>query len=257
MDSALFDLNSEIETSHWWFVARRAIMRAVLESVVPPGQAHKIVEVGCGTGANIAALVDDYECVGIDPSEAAIEHARKRFPQVSYLEGAAPADLGEGRGRVDAYLVMDVLEHTKDDRGLVTELVESLDPGGYFLITVPADMRLWTEHDVTHGHFRRYDRDSLRALWYDLPVSEHLVSYFNSRLYPAVRLMRAVSKKRGRAMGREGSDLKVPSKPVNALLRSMFAGEAKRLVRSVGRPPKRGYRRGVSMIALLRREPGS
>ncbi len=253
MDSALFDLNSEMETSHWWFVARRAITRAVLESVVPPGKAHKIVDFGCGTGANIAALADDYECVGIDSSAAALEHARRRFPHVTYLEGIAPDDLGEARQGTDAYLVMDVLEHVEDDRGLLTELVDSLEPGGYLLVTVPADMRLWTEHDMSHGHFRRYDADSLRELWSRLPVAEVMVSYFNSRLYPIVRVLRALSKKRGRAGGEEGSDLRLPSKPVNAVLRWVLAGEAKRLVR-VMRGEASPYRRGVSLVAMLRRE---
>lgn len=257
MDSALFDLNAEIETSHWWFVARRAIMQAVLGSVVPPGRSRKIIDFGCGTGANIAALADEYECVGIDSSAAALEHARERFPHVTYVEGRTPDDLGEIRRGTDAYLLMDVLEHVENDRGLLTELVGSLEPGGYLLVTVPADMRLWSEHDVSHGHFRRYDADGLRTLWRGLPVSEHLVSYFNSRLYPAARVMRALSRRRGRAIGQEGSDLDLPSKPVNALLCRIFAGEAKRLARSVEHPGNHGYRRGVSLIALLQREPAS
>ncbi len=80
------------------------------------------------------------------------------------------------------------------------------------------------------------------------------MSYFNSRLYPAARIVRALNRKRGGTAGEGGSDLRLPSKPLNSLLRSVFAGEARRLVRTARRPGKRAYRRGVSLIALLRRD---
>ncbi len=252
MDPALFDLNAEIEQSHWWFSARRDIMRAVLGRVMSP-DAGLVVDIGCGTGANIAALTDRFECAGIDPSEVAIDHARRRFPDVQFLHGIAPAGLGDLANRADAILLMDVLEHVEDDRGLLTELVDTLRPGGHIFITVPADMRLWTEHDVSHGHHRRYDAELLRSVWDGLPVTERLVSHYNSRLYPIVRAVRAVSKRRGHAGGEEGSDLSMPIRPANYVLRRIFLGERRRILGAID-ASGRGYRRGVSLIAVLRRE---
>ena len=252
MDPALFDLNAEIEQSHWWFSARRQITGALLERVMP--DSGMVIDIGCGTGANIASLVDRHECVGIDPSEVAVEHARQRFPEVTFLHGVALEGLGDHVDRADAFLLMDVLEHVEDDRGLLTEVVESLRPGGHILITVPADMRLWSEHDVSHGHYRRYDPEMLRAVWDGLPLTELLVSPFNSRLYPIVRMLRALSKRRGHAGGEEGSDLSMPIRPANAVLRRIFRGESRRLVRALDRGTP-GYRRGVSLIAVLRRLP--
>ena len=49
-----------------------------------------IVDVGCGTGANIAAMAEDYTCVGIDPSREAIELARSRFPGGRFVCGPRP-----------------------------------------------------------------------------------------------------------------------------------------------------------------------
>ena len=252
MDPALFDLNAEFEQSHWWFSARRQITGALLERVMPTSGV--VIDIGCGTGANIASLVDRYQCAGIDPSEVAIDHARRRFPQVTFLHGVALEGLGDLAGDADAFLLMDVLEHVEDDRGLLAEVVGSLRPGGHILITVPADMRLWTEHDVSHGHHRRYDPEMLRAVWEDLPVTELLVSHFNSRLYPIVRMLRVLSKRRGHAGGEEGSDLSMPLRPANAVLRRLFRGESRRLVRALDRGTP-GYRRGVSLIAVLRRLP--
>ncbi len=252
MDPALFDLNAEIEQSHWWFSARRDIVRAVLERVMPP-ESRLVIDVGCGTGANVAALTDRYECVGIDPSAAAVRHAHRRFPDVEFLDGIAPEGLGDLATRADTFLLMDVLEHVEDHRGLLTELVKVLRPGGNILITVPADMRLWTEHDVSHGHYRRYDPEMLRSVWDGLPVTERLLSYYNSRLFPIVRAVRAVSRRRGYAGGEEGSDLSMPMRPVNAVLRRIFIGERRRVLGAIDAPGT-GYRRGVSLIAVLRRE---
>jgi len=252
VDPALFDLNAEIEQSHWWFSARRDIMQAVLERVMLPDSTH-VVDVGCGTGANIAALPDRYQRAGIDPSEVAVDHARRRFPDVQFLHGKAPEGLGDLASRADTLLLMDVLEHVEHDRELLAELVETLRPGGHFLITVPSDMRLWTEHDVSHGHYRRYDPATLRSVWDGLPVTERLLSHYNSRLYPIVRVVRAVSNRRGHAVGEEGSDLSMPMRPVNALLRRIFLGERRRILGAID-APGRGYRRGVSLIAVLRRE---
>jgi hypothetical protein len=61
--------------------------------------------------------------------------------------------------------------------------------GALVLITVPADMRLWSTHDETLLHYRRYDIGRLRAIREDLPVNVRLLCYFNSRLYLPVRMV--------------------------------------------------------------------
>ena len=253
MDPSLFDLNAEIEGAHWWFAGRRSIMRAVLEHGLPPG-ATTIVDIGCGTGGNVASLSDRWVSVGIDPSAEAIAHARRRFPDTEFLHGTAPGDLGDWAQRADAFLLMDVLEHVSDDKALLASLVEPLRPGSRILITVPADQRLWSDHDVSHGHFRRYDAASLRAAWSGLPVTELLLSHFNSRLYPVVRLVRALRRRRGHQAADEGSDLSMPMAPTNAVLRRIFSGESRRITRALAGNASAGYRRGVSLLALLRCE---
>jgi len=252
MDPALFDLNARVEQDHWWFAGRRRVMRDLLGAVVPAGDGALVIDVGCGTGANLASLHPAYRTVGIDPTQAAVERARERFPEVEFLCGMAPDDLGGRMSEADAVLVMDVLEHVEDDRALLRSLVEPLQPGAHVLITVPADMRLWSEHDVSHGHYRRYDVAGLRSVWDDLPVAEVMLSPFNARLYPVARAVRWVSRRRGKAAGESGSDVSLPPAPVNAMLRAIFGGEAARLVR-VLRRRGRPYRRGVSLLSVLQR----
>jgi SAM-dependent methyltransferase len=255
MQSPQFQMNSEIELRHWWFVARRRILAALIAKVLPPSPQSIVVDIGCGTGGNIAALAERYACVGIDPSGEAIALARARFPQVRFLAGMAPDDLGDVSRQTRLLLATDVLEHVSDDFWLFSRLLAATAPGAYFLLTVPADPSLWSPHDQSHGHYRRYDRARFERLWQGLPVTPLLVSYFNRRLYPLVKLVRVVNRWRGKAQGQAGTDFTIPAAPVNRLLAGIFAGESRRLVRLLdGRG--RGYAAGVSLVALLRREEG-
>ena len=63
---------------------------------------------------------------------------------------------------VDCAILMDVLEHVKDDVGLLRDVDRILAPAAELLITVPAHAFLWSEHDVFLGHFRRYNHTMLR-----------------------------------------------------------------------------------------------
>jgi SAM-dependent methyltransferase len=250
-----FALHAELEETHWWFAARRRITCDIVHRLLPePGAT--VVDVGGGTGANIAALADRYEAIGIDPSEQGITYARARYPQVRFLSGSAPEDLGEIAGRADLFLLMDVLEHVPDDRRLLADLLASSKPGAHVLLTVPADMSLWSEHDVAFGHYRRYNEQLLRRVWDGLPVEVRMLSYFNARLFPAVKVVRTLNRWRGGASGRSGTDLSRPPELVNRLLCSLFAGERTVLAERLDGHRQRGYRFGVSLMAVLQRGPG-
>ncbi len=260
MRAEQFRLNADLEDRHWWFLARRRIVQRLVAAVLdrPPegGGRPLVVDVGCGTGANLAALSATCECVGIDPAIEAVALARQRFPQVRFLCGHAPADLGEVASRADLFLLTDVLEHVADDFRFFSELAAAAGPGAVFLITVPADMALWSMHDESHGHYRRYDRARLVRLWEGLPLRTLLVSHYFARVYPLVRLARAVSRWRGRAWGAADTDLAMPPAVVNRLLIRFTAGEGRRLSAALASSRARRYRRGVSLLALVRRQAG-
>jgi SAM-dependent methyltransferase len=255
MQSDQFQLHAEIEERHWWFRGRRSIVRRLLTEIAPPGSGRRIVDVGCGTGANIASLTDAYMCHGIDPSAEGIDLARKRFPAVHFTCGLAPDAFGSEERDADVLLAMDVMEHVPDDFAFVSGLLGALKPGGHLLVTVPADESLWSPHDENFGHYRRYTRDRLERVWRDLPVKPALVSHYMARLLPAVRAVRGLNRLRGRAAGAAGTDFTMPPAWVNTGLERTFTGESARLLAAM-HDPARAYRSGVSLIAILRREPG-
>ena len=74
-----FQLHAQIEDRHWWFVGRRKIIRRLVAEVVRPSTEAIVVDVGCGTGGNLAALAGRYRCIGIDTSDEAIRLARTLY----------------------------------------------------------------------------------------------------------------------------------------------------------------------------------
>jgi SAM-dependent methyltransferase len=256
MQTAQFQLHADIEQRHWWFVARRRILSDVIQAVVPPSPGTTIVDVGCGTGANLADLAGRYDCVGIDTSADAIRLARQRFADIRFIQGFAPRDLGSLIERARLVLLSDVLEHVSDDFALFSELLSAVRPGTYLLVTVPAELALWSEHDESFGHYRRYDAARLGQVWQGLAARPVFVSYFNARLYPIVKLVRRWNRWRNRSGGEAGTDFRLPGRWTNTALTHAFAGERRRLVRLARREPERPYARGVSLMALLERLPG-
>jgi len=256
MQTDQFQLHAEIENRHWWFCGRRRIVRRLLAEIAPPHSGRRIVDVGCGTGANIASLTDAYECHGIDPSAEGIRLARERFPAVQFTCGLAPEAFGPAERDANVLLAMDVMEHVPDDFLFASSLLGAVKPGGHLLVTVPADETLWSHHDVSFGHYRRYSRSRLESVWQGLPVTPLLVSHYMARLLPAVRTVRAVNRWRGQAAGAAGTDFTIPMDWINRGLEAMFVGEADRLVAAM-RNPRRAYPRGVSLVAILRRESGA
>lgn len=248
MTPELFAAHAAVEDRHWWFTARREILRAVVDQVAPRCAGLAVADIGCGTGANLAAMSDGFQCLGIDPAPEAIRLARARFPALDFRVSDDPRSTAGHLAKGGVILMTDVLEHVEDDRSLLTAAVESLPVGGHAVLTVPADPTLWSGHDVVFGHYRRYRREELVALWSRLPVHPLTVTHFNARLLPVIRAIR-----RWRGTDEQpGGDLAVPSGPLNGVLRRVFAGERRAVIRSVatGRP---AFHAGVSLLAVLRR----
>ncbi|MDP8999429.1 MAG: class I SAM-dependent methyltransferase [Myxococcota bacterium] len=257
MRDAQFALHAELEDRHWWFLGRRTIVQRLLERVVPPRPDALVIDVGCGTGANIAALSSSYRCLGLDESAQAIDLAKSRFVGVEYACEAKLSACADRFGAASAVLLMDVLEHVQDEFAMLSQLLSLLRPGTHVLITVPADPSLWTIHDESFGHWRRYDIGRLRETWRGLAVEERLLSPYNARLFPIIKAVRTMSKHRDRPAGKAGTDFSMPPWFVNHWLASLFSGEATLLERAIDHGTRPPYKRGASLIAILRRTDGA
>jgi SAM-dependent methyltransferase len=243
VEDTLFKTFAEVEERHWWFLARREIICAVAQRVLPAGAS--VLEVGCGTGFVLERLRERYRAYGIDVSPIALELCQKRG--LSQVSLGGPEDLSAVHGiRFQGVFLLDVLEHLDDDTEALRQISGVLAPGGAVIITVPAFMFLWSQHDEINQHRRRYTRatlsDSIRRSGFQLEQ----ISYFNSYLFP----LAAAARVGGSLLGRSApGGLGVPPAPVNALLRRIFASEGSRLVTSNRHG---GFPFGVSLLAVGR-----
>ena len=258
MQSEQFQLHADIEQRHWWFLGPAADHAAVgRPSCCPLRRTTTIIDVGCGTGGNIGCLADQYRAIGIDTSAEAIERAAAAVPQSSVSPRQGPADLGPLMREARLITLMDVLEHVQDDFALLSELLAAAEPGTYFLLTVPADESLWTVHDESFGHYRRYDAARLEKTWGGLPVTPMLVSYFNSRLLPLVRLVRGGTAAASRRPGRRAPISGCPSGRSTACCKESWPANRGGCCKCWKAGRQAGYASGASLVAILRRERGT
>lgn len=96
-----------------------------------------VLDLGCAGGFMAEALDDRGASVtGIDPAAAAIAaaraHAARTGRTIRYDEGVGEA-LPYPDASFDAVVCVDVLEHVRDLRQVLSEVARSLRPGGVFL----------------------------------------------------------------------------------------------------------------------------
>ena len=87
-------------------------------------------------------------------------------------------------------MLLDVLEHIKDDGHFLGLLNRKMKENGRVVITVPGFMSLWSSEDVSGGHFRRYQKDDLIELAELCGFRVMYCSYFMSFLYLPVLIIR-------------------------------------------------------------------
>lgn len=241
MERKVYEQMAKLDSQHWWFTARRRILDGLIERIVKPPKAARILELGAGTGHNLAMLsrFGEIEASELDPVARELASERLGRPVV---EAALPDLSMFPAGSYDMVALLDVLEHVTDDKGSLKAIHDRLKPGGALLLTVPINPWMWSAHDVAHHHHRRYRKHEIRRLAQDAGYEIELLSPFNSLLFPPIAAVRFV----GKLTGKDDSDDAMPSPPVNRALDFIFGLERE----LVGRVP---LPFGVSLVAVLRR----
>jgi SAM-dependent methyltransferase len=176
------DVTLSVEDRHWWYMGRRAVVRAVLDRM-EMRQGSRILDAGCGGGGNLSLLARYGSVTGLEPSAEAASQARSR--DLGEIVEGTLQELPFDDDSFRLGVALDVIEHLDDDVRGLAQLRRVVTPGGHLLVTVPAYPRLWSYHDVVNGHRRRYIRrtlvsSALAAGWTPLRTT-----YFNSLLLPA------------------------------------------------------------------------
>lgn len=234
----------ELEDTYWWFVARRELVRGLLEQYGPKGGNLRILDVGCGTGATLKTIRDLGVATGVDRSREALGFCHQRG--LGRLVVGAGEALPVAGDSVDVVLALDIIEHIRDDGAAARELARVLRPGGVLIVTVPACPELWSEHDEALDHIRRYRATRLRRILRRAGLRvERLSGVITALLLPiaALRLMQRILPKR---RGKPETAFIIPPRPVNWLLIALLRAE-RAWLRDFNLPV------GVSLFAVARK----
>lgn len=253
-DPKFFDLLDSVEDRHFWFRARRHIIRTLVRRIaaeMAPG--YLALEAGCGNGSVLQAL--EQACprgtvFGMDLFLEGLRYARKRT-SCSLIQG--DVDHLPFQRQFDLIGCFDVLEHQADDLGVLRSIRKGLTRDGVLVLTVPAHPYLWSYFDVASCHYRRYEIGELESKLSSAGYRVEYVTQFMTSIFPLIWLRRRLNPagkldgtaKRADASRLAQTELRVIP-VVNSLLCFLLFQEARLILR------RRRLPLGTSLLAVAR-----
>ncbi len=220
----LLDLTRQAEARHFWFQGFRRFVTPVLAEVAAGRRDLRLLDCGCGTGANLDLLAPFGRTVGIDLSARGLAWASRAGRSV------ARADVTRiplSSGSFDVVTAFDVLQCVSDDVSAVREMARVARPGARLVMTVAALDVLSGDHGEVWQEERRYTPTRARALMEEAGLRVERVSFLFASLFPLM-LGARVAQRMSRPFRQvsDVTDIGVPPVPVNAALAALLAVEA-------------------------------
>ena len=200
--------------THWYYQSKASAVKALLAPSF--GDISRVADIGAGStffSQFLSQHMPNTHFTCVDTSYA--KPFEKVSPNLELLQTFRDQ-------QANLYIFMDVLEHVESDDQLLREYLETAEIGTRVLITVPAFMSLWSEHDVFLGHFRRYRRREVIALVEQMGLEVQKSHYLFSSLLPVIFLMRKLGYRKNK-----GSNMAEVSKSLNYLLKMIHNFEHK------------------------------
>jgi SAM-dependent methyltransferase len=139
--------------------------RWILQTI-QPYLGSRILEVGCSIGNFTQYFLDCSLVVALDVSEKYLDILKVKYDGRANLIPVhcsidSPDALGLKDYALDTAVVLNVLEHVKDDEQALRNIFQALAPSGRLLMLVPAFPVLYGAMDLADDHYRRYSRREL------------------------------------------------------------------------------------------------
>ena len=198
---------------HWYYRSKAAALRRAVGRLQP----RRILDVGAGSGffsRHLLAETNAQSALCVDIGYLIDRDDAVAGKPVRYRRDVGATDC-------DLVLMMDVLEHVDDDRGLVRHYATKVPAGAHFLVTVPAFRILWSGHDVFLEHKRRYRLGEIEGAMRDAGLAIVKGAYYFGLVFPLAAAVRLAA--RGETQPKSG--LKKHGAVTNALLTAICAAE--------------------------------
>lgn len=246
----LLRATADAEARHFWFHGFRSFVTPLVRTALRGRRSPRILDCGCGTGANLELLGRFGRAYGFDLSETGLDLAREagRTAVARATVSAAPFPTA-AFDLVTSFDVLYSLEEP-DERAAASELFRLLKPGGFAVINVAAMPMLRGDHSILGHELRRYTRPSLRRLLEEAGFTIVRLTYTNASLFGLVAIVRGYHRWRGLSDEADAHhEITVPAAPINNALRAVLAVESLWL-RVMNNPF------GSSLLCLARKPDG-
>ncbi len=244
MEQHTYAIMNRVEDTHWWFVGRRAILESFLGKIADELRMTydelRILDVGCGTGANLEMLKNFGESEGVDVSDEALEFCRGKGLKVH--KGLAE-ELPFEDESFEVVTALDVVEHLDDDVAGLKEMYRVLKKGGKTLIFVPAFMWLWSVQDDISNHRIRYTKKQIVERLEKAGFEVERATYANITFFAPILAGRTIMKLTG---VKPESENNINVSALNGILGKIFSAESIWL-------KKFGFPFGVSIVVVAKK----
>ena len=223
MKEHTYPIMFRIEQSHWWYTGRRKILANFVADICRrvTDRRPRILDVGCGTGANLLMLSKYGDAEGVDISNDALAFCRERG--LDQVKLGAGEELPYDDGTFDLVTAFDVVEHMDDDLAGLREMRRVLRPGGRVLLFVPTFMFLWGVQDDVSNHRRRYRLSELRRVLEQAGFEIERATYANITFFLPILLVRQLMRVTGIKAESE-NNINVPA--LNGVLGKILGAES-------------------------------
>ena len=185
LQSATLESLASVKNYHAW-----------LTDLALPYLGDHPLELGSGTGDYAQAWLDAgvprLTLTELDPARSAFLHSQ--FEHESRIQVELLDILDPPEARYSSLVAFNVLEHIEDHVGALRASHRLLVPGGAVIMFVPAFTFAMGRFDRAVGHFRRYTKATLRAVYAAAGLEIERIHYVNApgliAWFLAVRLLR-------------------------------------------------------------------
>jgi SAM-dependent methyltransferase len=223
----LLRATARAEARHFWFRGFRAFLTPLLQRATAGLTAARLLDCGCGTGANVELLDTFGRAYGFDLTEIGLRigraAGRRRLARATVTAVPFPT------ASFDIVTSFDVLYslEDRDEKTAIAEMFRLLKPGGVAIVNVAAMPVLRGDHSVLSREVRRYTRADLRTRLERAGFAIERLTYTNATLFPALAIARRLQRWRGQRSEREaGAEISVPAAPINAIMTGVMQLEA-------------------------------
>lgn len=235
---------AEREKTYWWHLGRLRILQVYVGRGLKDVKKAKVLNVGCGTGGTIDMLESFGVVDNVDISSDAIKFMKKNgYTRIQKVNGIKLPYKDKTYNAVGAF---DVLEHIENHTGALKEWKRVIKDDGSVIISVPAYQWLWTGHDVSLFHERRYTTGRLKQAAKEAGLKVDKISYAIVFSLPLIVVFRFAYKILGKQTDSETSYVDMPDW-LNKLFTNLLYIEA--LFHKYIRFPF-----GTSVVAVLKKK---